>query len=80
MSGQNRIVVQYDFEDMVLLGAFETSSGNSVDVQTELYKNKLIVLSCGTQSIRFRPHLNVTKVDLEKALSIIEIVLNETSL
>ena len=46
-------------------------------LQTELYKNHLIILTCGTQSIRFRPHLNVSKEDLQKALDTIENVLNE---
>ncbi|MBC7556209.1 MAG: aminotransferase class III-fold pyridoxal phosphate-dependent enzyme, partial [Chryseobacterium sp.] len=46
-------------------------------LQAELYNNHLIILTCGTQSIRFRPHLNVTKVDLEKALDIIDKVLTE---
>ena len=46
-------------------------------LQAELYNNHLIILTCGTQSIRFRPHLNVTKIDLEKALNIIDKVLTE---
>ncbi|MGS0748759.1 aminotransferase class III-fold pyridoxal phosphate-dependent enzyme [Halpernia sp. GG3] len=46
-------------------------------LQTELYRNHLIVLTCGTESIRFRPHLNVSKEDLQKALDIIEKVLLE---
>ncbi|MBA5628194.1 L-lysine 6-transaminase [Moheibacter lacus] len=39
------------------------------------FENKLIVLPCGTQSVRFRPHLNVKREDLEKALEIIESIL-----
>lgn len=39
------------------------------------FENKLIVLPCGTQSVRFRPHLNVKREDLEKALEIIEGIL-----
>ncbi|SEF58956.1 L-lysine 6-transaminase precursor [Halpernia humi] len=46
-------------------------------LQKELYKNQLIVLTCGTQSIRFRPHLNVSKEDLQKALDIIAKVLQK---
>ncbi|WP_417429194.1 L-lysine 6-transaminase [Halpernia sp.] len=45
--------------------------------QSELYKNNLIILTCGTQSIRFRPHLNVSKEDLQKALDKIEKVLEK---
>ncbi|SFH77658.1 L-lysine 6-transaminase [Halpernia frigidisoli] len=44
-------------------------------LQKVLYDHKLIVLTCGTQSIRFRPHLNVSSEDLQKALNIIENVL-----
>lgn len=36
------------------------------------FENKLIVLSCGEQSVRFRPHLNVTREDLEKAVEIMD--------
>ena len=39
------------------------------------FENKLIVLPCGTQSVRFRPHLNVKREDLEKAIEIIEGIL-----
>lgn len=39
------------------------------------YENKLIVLPCGTQSVRFRPHLNVRREDLEKAVEIMESIL-----
>lgn len=39
------------------------------------FENKLIVLPCGVQSVRFRPHLNVKREDLEKAIEIIEGIL-----
>ena len=39
------------------------------------FENKLIVLSCGNQSVRFRPHLNVKREDLEKAVEIIDSIL-----
>lgn len=39
------------------------------------FDNKLILLPCGVQSVRFRPHLNVTREDLEKAIEIIESIL-----
>ena len=38
-------------------------------------ENKLILLSCGERTIRFRPHLNVTREDLEKTISIIRGIL-----
>jgi len=34
--------------------------------------NKLLILGCGERSIRFRPHLNVTVEQLDKAMSLIE--------
>src|SRR5690606_29370858 len=37
--------------------------------------HKLILLSCGERTIRFRPHLNVTREDLEKTISIIRGIL-----
>jgi RNA ligase len=40
----NRIVVNYDFEDVVLLGCNETSSGNSVDVHNEYYMSNFNVV------------------------------------
>lgn len=36
------------------------------------FENKLILLPCGTQSVRFRPHLNVKREDIEKAIEIIK--------
>lgn len=43
--------------------------------QDQMYKNNVLILTCGTQSIRFRPHLNVLKEDLQKALDKVEEVL-----
>ncbi|NLN32472.1 MAG: L-lysine 6-transaminase [Flavobacteriaceae bacterium] len=40
------------------------------------FENKLIVLPCGDQSVRFRPHLNVQREDLEKAVEIIDTILS----
>lgn len=39
------------------------------------FENKLIILPCGTQSVRFRPHLNVKREDLQKAVEIIDSIL-----
>lgn len=38
-------------------------------------ESKLILLSCGERTIRFRPHLNVAREDLEKAVSILREIL-----
>jgi len=39
------------------------------------FENKLIILPCGMRSVRFRPHLNVKREDLEKAIEIIDLIL-----
>ncbi len=44
---------------------------------TELYKNKLIMLGCGTNSIRFRTPLIVSKEEIDKGISIIKNVLSK---
>ena len=38
-------------------------------------KEKLLILGCGTKSIRFRPMLNITESELEEGLQVIEKVL-----
>lgn len=39
---------------------------------TACYDQKMIILGCGDQSIRFRPHLNVDTETLDKAITICE--------
>lgn len=41
-------------------------------LRDELFKDGLIILSCGDQSLRFRPHLNVSKEEIQIALDKIE--------
>ncbi len=43
----------------------------------ELYQEKVIILGCGEKSLRFRPHLNVKKEDLQFALEKIEKILTK---
>jgi L-lysine 6-transaminase len=38
-------------------------------------KEKLLILGCGTKTIRFRPMLNITDDELEEGLQVIEKVL-----
>ena len=40
----------------------------------ELFKNKVIILGSGDNSIRFRPHLNVKKEDIDLAIEKINMV------
>ena len=52
-----------------LMAAIDLPSGAQRDHLREiLYEDGLIILSCGNQSIRFRPHLNVTKEEIQIAL------------
>ena len=49
-----------------LMCAFDLKDGASRDwLRKALYDEGVIVLTCGDQSIRFRPHLNVTKEEIQ---------------
>ncbi|MDF2517735.1 MAG: L-lysine 6-transaminase [Sphingobacterium sp.] len=56
-------------------GLFIALDFESADSRNEFikraYSNKLIMLGCGEKSIRFRPHLNVSKEDIDKTITII---------
>lgn len=45
------------------------------DVIKKAMENKLILLSCGERTIRFRPHLNVGRSELEKTITILRKIL-----
>ncbi|MEI2275234.1 L-lysine 6-transaminase [Sphingobacterium sp. ML3W] len=57
-------------------GLFVALDFDSADSRNEFikraYANKLIMLGCGEKSIRFRPHLNINKEDIDKTIMIIE--------
>ncbi|MDO5615231.1 MAG: L-lysine 6-transaminase [Cruoricaptor ignavus] len=46
-------------------------------MQEALYKEKVIILSCGEKSIRFRPHLNVSETEIDIAINKIEKIITE---
>lgn len=48
-------------------------------VVSACYDNGLMILPCGTHAIRFRPPLNITKVQIDEGLEIIEQSLNEVA-
>ena len=49
-----------------LMCAFDLKDGASRDwLRKALYDEGVIVLTCGDQSLRFRPHLNVTKEEIQ---------------
>ena len=55
-----------------LFCAFDLPSSIERDLLiTNLIKDKLLILPSGAVSIRFRPHLNVSKSDLDKSIEII---------
>lgn len=57
---------------MGLFCSFDLPSGAERDtVINTAFKNKLILLSCGDRTIRFRPHLNVKREDIEKVMEIL---------
>lgn len=52
-----------------LMCAFDLKDGASRDwLRKVLYDEGVIVLTCGDQSLRFRPHLNVTKEEIQIVL------------
>ena len=62
-----------------LMCAFDLPNGEiRGQFQEKLFENQVIILVCGPQSLRFRPHLNVTKEDIDTALNTIEKVIQES--
>lgn len=60
-----------------LMCAIDLPSGNERDqLQKALYDEKIIILGCGTQSLRFRPHLNVSKDEIDLAIQAIRKILS----
>ena len=60
-----------------LFCAFDLPSGIERDkFCSEAYKNKLMILGCGTKSVRFRPHLTVTEPEIDFALDVIKKSIN----
>lgn len=52
-----------------LMCAFDLKDGASRDwLRKALYDEGVVVLTCGDQSLRFRPHLNVTKEEIQTIL------------
>lgn len=60
------LMCSFDFEDSKTRDRFKELA----------FQQKLIILGCGTKSIRFRPALNVTENDIDKGLNIIKNVLS----
>lgn len=53
-----------------LMCAIDLPSGEDRDrFREEMYKKNIIVLACGDRSVRFRPHLNVSKAEIDIVLN-----------
>ncbi len=56
-----------------LLVAFDFEKSEQRDsFLAKTMENKLLLLGCGEKSIRFRPHLNVKREDIDRAMLIVE--------
>ena len=63
-----------------LFCAFDMPSGIERDkLISKLYENKLLILGSGDQSVRFRPHLNVTEDDINFGMDCFRRALNKLS-
>ena len=61
-----------------LMCAFDLEDGKRRDACVDaLVANKLLVVGCGVQSIRFRPHLIISPREVQMVLGIIETTLKE---
>ena len=81
---QQLVTLQDKFSDKVsnargkgLFCAFDLPNTQSRDdLASTLMENKVIVLGSGEKSIRFRPHLNVKKEEIDIGISAIQKSLN----
>ena len=61
-----------------LMCAFDLPNGDKRgEFLSKMWKNKVMILPCGDQSMRFRPHLNVSKEELMHGCKVIRKVLSE---
>ena len=60
-----------------LFGAFDLPTTEIRDKAIILFAEEgALMLGCGTQSIRFRPHLNITTAEIDLGLDMIDRALN----
>lgn len=79
----NLMDIQLEFSNIIsnsrglgLMCAFDLPDAQLRDkFKTMCYENKLIILGCGENSIRFRPPLTITKDEIDEGLEIIRKVL-----
>lgn len=76
--------IQNDFPNLInnarglgLMCSFDFNSPEERNLfLKETFKNKLLILGCGTKTVRFRPSLAITKDELDEGLKIVRNVLN----
>jgi L-lysine 6-transaminase len=81
---KNLYTVQAEFPDLLssarglgLMCSFDLTSPVIRDeFKKKCFEEKLLILGCGEQSIRFRPPLNVSEEEIDKGLTIIRKVLS----
>jgi L-lysine 6-transaminase len=60
-----------------LMCAFDLRDGKKRDdFISRMWENKVMILPCGDHSVRFRPHLNISKKEIETGVSVIKKVLD----
>ena len=60
-----------------LLVAFDLPTPEARDkFVSDAMAENMLILGCGEKSIRFRPHLTVNKEDLDKAIAIVDKVVD----
>ena len=76
-SSLGRIVTEINSRGLGLFCSFDLPSPDERDqLVQETYKNNLIILGCGVKSIRFRPHLTVTKSEIDFAIDVLKKSIN----
>lgn len=77
--------IQADFPELIsnargkgLMCAFDLPNGDLRDkFLVEMWENKVMILGCGDQAIRFRPHLIVTADEIKEGCAVIRKVLKK---
>ncbi len=63
-----------------LMCAFDLTDGKTRDLMLEkLAENQLLILGCGDNSIRFRPHLTITESEIKHGIDVIKKVAKSLS-
>lgn len=69
---KNHPEIVFNVRNRGLFGAFDLKSGEERDKSIELIaKEGAIMLGCGTKSIRFRPHLNISRSEIDQGIDMI---------